>query len=43
LAATLEMIRNKYGGAEGYLKTHTNLKDADLDKIRRNLLVEKPQ
>lgn len=43
MAATLEMIHKKYGGAELYLKTHTSLTDADLDKIRQNLLVRKHQ
>jgi len=40
MAATLKMIREKYGGAEGYLKSHTSLSDEDLQTLRRNLLVK---
>jgi hypothetical protein len=40
MAATLNMVREKFGGADGYLKTHTTLTDEDLNKIRQNLLSE---
>ncbi|ESK87858.1 protein tyrosine serine phosphatase [Moniliophthora roreri MCA 2997] len=40
MAAALEMIRNKYGGAEDYLKSHTSLDDNDIRNLRRNLLVQ---
>ncbi|KAL5529712.1 hypothetical protein ACEPAG_5697 [Sanghuangporus baumii] len=36
--ATLELIRSKYGSAEGYIKARTSLTDADIERIRRNLL-----
>jgi hypothetical protein len=39
MIATLEILREKYGGAEGYLKDYTKLTDDDLEKIRRNFLV----
>lgn len=38
MTATLAMIREKFGGAEGY-KTHAGLSDEDLMVIRRNLVV----
>ncbi|THV06664.1 hypothetical protein K435DRAFT_773023 [Dendrothele bispora CBS 962.96] len=38
MIATLKMIREKYGSAEGYLKSHTNIKDEDIQKLRENLL-----
>ncbi|EJD02451.1 uncharacterized protein FOMMEDRAFT_87510 [Fomitiporia mediterranea MF3/22] len=36
--ATLDFIRERYGGAEGYIKARTSLTDADIAQIRRNLL-----
>ena len=40
MVATLNMIREKFDGADGYLKTYTSLTDADLSKIRQSLLIE---
>ncbi|KAJ3895566.1 protein-tyrosine phosphatase-like protein [Lentinula edodes] len=39
MVATLRLIRAKYDGAEGYLKTQLNLDDEDIEKIRGNYLV----
>jgi len=41
MRATLEVLREKYGGAEGYLKNHAKFTDEDLGKIRQSLLVSK--
>ncbi|KIJ66752.1 hypothetical protein HYDPIDRAFT_85094 [Hydnomerulius pinastri MD-312] len=41
MLATIEMIRSDYGGAEEYITGHTTLTDADIEKIRSNLLVPK--
>lgn len=41
MIATLKILREKYGGAEGYLKGHTKLTNDDLEKIRGNFLVTK--
>jgi hypothetical protein len=38
MEATLNMIREKFGGADGYLKMYTSLTDEDLSKIRCSLL-----
>lgn len=38
MLATLTLIREKYGNAEGYIKARTSLSDADIAQIRRNLL-----
>ncbi|KAJ7826924.1 tyrosine phosphatase family-domain-containing protein, partial [Mycena olivaceomarginata] len=40
MAAILVMIREKYGGAAGYLTAFTRLEEKDLDVIRSNLLTE---
>ncbi|KAK7052863.1 hypothetical protein VNI00_004182 [Paramarasmius palmivorus] len=40
MAAVLKMIRERYGGAEGYLKSHTSLDDNDIQHLRQNLLVQ---
>lgn len=37
MRATLAMIREKYGSAEGYLKQNTSLTDDDIARIRENL------
>ena len=37
MRATLAMIREKYSGAEGYLKQMTSLSDEDIARIRENL------
>jgi Tyrosine phosphatase family len=42
MAATLKIIREKYGGAEGYLTGHASLTEKDLDEIRKNFLVPRP-
>jgi len=39
MVATLKVFRDKYGTAEGYLKTHTALTDHDIALIRSNMLV----
>lgn len=38
MLATLEMIKNKYGGAEGYLKQKCGFDDQDLERIRKNVI-----
>ena len=38
MLATIEMIREKYGGAEGYLKAKCGLGVEDLEKIRANIV-----
>lgn len=40
MLATIEMIGEKNGGAEGYLKVKCELADEDLEKIRANIIVE---
>jgi len=40
MTAILAMIREKYGGAAGYLTAFTSLEEKDLDAIRNNLLIE---
>ncbi|KAL5511143.1 hypothetical protein ACEPAH_4358 [Sanghuangporus vaninii] len=39
MLATLELIRSKYGSAEGYIRARTSLTDADIERIRQNLLL----
>ncbi|KAJ3754018.1 protein-tyrosine phosphatase-like protein [Lentinula raphanica] len=39
MVATLQFIREKYNGAEAYLKTHLNLDEEDILKIRENYLI----
>ncbi|KAG7091308.1 hypothetical protein E1B28_010354 [Marasmius oreades] len=39
MAATLHMIRQKYGGAEEYLKSHTSLNDSDIRQLRENFVL----
>ena len=38
MLAALEMIKNKYGGAEGYLKLKCGFNDEDIQKIRSNII-----
>lgn len=38
MLATLEMIKEKYGGAEEYVRRKCGLEDEDLEKIKINLL-----
>ena len=40
MEATLVMIREKFGGAEEYVRTYVKLTDDDIAKIRRNLLIK---
>ncbi|KAJ6631341.1 protein-tyrosine phosphatase-like protein [Mycena sp. CBHHK59/15] len=40
MIATLNMIREKYGGAEGYVTSHTTLTEQDLVTLRQNLTVK---
>lgn len=41
MLATLEMIRKKFGGAEGYMIEKCGLTKDEVEKIRSNLIVEK--
>lgn len=38
MLATLDMIKNKYGGAEGYLKQNCGFEDQDIERIRKNVI-----
>lgn len=38
MLATLEFIKNKYGGAEEYLKQKCRFNDEDIQKIRANII-----
>lgn len=38
MLATLDMIKNKYGGAEGYLKQKCGFEDHDIERIRLNII-----
>lgn len=42
MLATLKMIRDKFGGPEGYMITQCELSKEDIGKIRTNLIVEVP-
>lgn len=37
MLASLEMIKTKYGGAEGYLKNKCGFTDHDIQTIRTNI------
>jgi hypothetical protein len=39
---TLRMVREKFGSAEGYVIQKCGLTMAEVEKIRKNLVVEKP-
>jgi hypothetical protein len=39
MRATLKMIKEKFGGAEGYVKEYMSLTDEDIQVIRKNLTV----
>lgn len=39
MVATLQMIREKFGGAEGYIKAYTSLEDRDIEMLRQTLLI----
>lgn len=38
MLATIEMIREKYGGAEGYLEAKCGFRNEDFEKIRANIM-----
>lgn len=40
MLATLQMIKEKYGGAEGYIKDKCGLTEEDIEQIRKNLIAE---
>ncbi|CZR62857.1 related to protein-tyrosine phosphatase [Phialocephala subalpina] len=42
MLATLKMINENFGGAEGYIINKCGLTKTDVEKIRKNLIVEKP-
>ena len=42
MLATLKMIRENFGGAEGYMIEKCGLPKEDLEKIRSNLIVAQP-
>ncbi|KAG0650074.1 Tyrosine-phosphatase [Hyphodiscus hymeniophilus] len=42
MLATLEMLQEKFGGAEKYMIEKCGLSNQDIDKIRSNLIIEKP-
>lgn len=42
MLATLKMIREKFGGPEGYVTEKCGLTKDEVDKIRKNLIVEQP-
>lgn len=39
MQTTLSMIREKFRGADAYVKDYTSLTDDDISQIRKNLLV----
>jgi hypothetical protein len=40
MVATLNMVREKYGGAEGWVTSHTTLTEQDMLALRQNFLVK---
>jgi hypothetical protein len=42
MLATLKMMREKFGGAEGYVIEKCGLTKEEIEKIRSNLIVEEP-
>ena len=42
MLATLKMIRERFGGAEGYMLEKCGLTKVEIEKIRGNLIVEEP-
>ncbi|PGH12305.1 hypothetical protein AJ79_04371 [Helicocarpus griseus UAMH5409] len=40
IMATLSWVDGKYGGVEGYMKTEMGFNDQDIEKIRKNLVIE---
>lgn len=39
MMATLKMIRERYGGAEGYIREQCGLSDEEIVKIKSSLVV----
>jgi CRISPR/Cas system type I-B associated protein Csh2 (Cas7 group RAMP superfamily) len=39
MLAVIDMIKTKYGSAEGYLTQNTSLTTEDIEKIRSSLIV----
>lgn len=39
MTAFLGLLKDKYGGAEGYLKQYVTLSEEDIETIRSNLVV----
>ena len=39
MLALLQLLREKYGGPEGYIKTYTGLTDDDIKMIKNNLVM----
>ncbi len=37
MLATLEMLRTRYGGAEGYVQQKCGLSDSEIERMRANL------
>lgn len=42
MIAFLQLLEDKYGGVEEYLRKYVDLTNDDISSIRRNLLVQKP-
>jgi hypothetical protein len=42
MLASLKMIRDKFGGAEDYVVEKCGLTKEEVERIRKNLIVEKP-
>lgn len=42
MLATLKMIKEEFGGAEGYIIKKCGLTKTDVENIRKNLIVEQP-
>jgi hypothetical protein len=42
MLATLRLIREKFGGPEGYVIEKCGLTKDEVEQIRKNLIVEKP-
>lgn len=40
MIGTLRMIRERYGGVEGFVRKECGLSDADIEQIRKNLVVD---
>lgn len=40
MLVTLEMMRQNYGGAEAYVRSHCGLTKDDVERIRQNIVVQ---